>query len=346
MMRFLHLRGSFVLILTAAAALLARSGRAGASEGSPDVARQAAAAAVQAAEAAAGAAKLNLKQKEALRKNGLASQQEVLSAKERLAEAQARLAAAQTRLARSGPPRPATSPKVQALLQEKLDTCRAVVKAVEQSFKQGQATVAEVHQAVMQQLDAELDLCRSGAERVAVRERAVAAAKRSEESCVTRVAQGSASPLDGLRAKAVRLQLEIALERERLAAKPGEAEKKPAWKGSVPTEGEKTRLELARLAKVSLADVEKAALAAVKDRADAKRVVEIELEVRHGYLVYEVEVAVASQPGEIEVIVDAGTGKVLDVTSEGGKGREESHPAKGVSMSGTSPGAAPPVAPS
>ncbi len=47
-----------------------------------------------------------------------------------------------------------------------------------------------------------------------------------------------------------------------------------------------------------------------------KKAVEVELEVLHGYLVYEVEVVVLGKPGGVEVIVDAGTGKVLAVRAD------------------------------
>jgi uncharacterized membrane protein YkoI len=71
------------------------------------------------------------------------------------------------------------------------------------------------------------------------------------------------------------------------------------------------RLGLARLAKVSKADAEAAALAAVEGEAADKTLGDSELEIEHDYLIYEIDVKVKGKPGAWEVIVDAGSGKVL-----------------------------------
>jgi len=77
------------------------------------------------------------------------------------------------------------------------------------------------------------------------------------------------------------------------------------------------RLGLARLAKVSKGDAEQSALAAVAGDAADKSVGDSELEVEHGYLIYEIDVKVKGKPGAWEVIVDAGNGKVLATEHEG-----------------------------
>jgi hypothetical protein len=89
------------------------------------------------------------------------------------------------------------------------------------------------------------------------------------------------------------------------------------WQGSIAVPDKKApKAELAKLAKLSIGDAEKAALEAVKGEASAKRVVEAELKVKKKSLVYEATVVVAGQKGEFEVIVDAGNGKVLEVEHE------------------------------
>jgi hypothetical protein len=65
------------------------------------------------------------------------------------------------------------------------------------------------------------------------------------------------------------------------------------------------------LTKVTEADAQKAALAGFADSAAAVTVAGSELEVEHGCLIYSFDVRVAGAKGVEEVIVDAGTGKVL-----------------------------------
>jgi uncharacterized membrane protein YkoI len=77
------------------------------------------------------------------------------------------------------------------------------------------------------------------------------------------------------------------------------------------------RLDLAKQARISPADAEKAALAAIEGNAADKTVGENELEVENDSLVYQVDVKVSGQPGLWEVVVDAGNGKVLAREHEG-----------------------------
>lgn len=97
--------------------------------------------------------------------------------------------------------------------------------------------------------------------------------------------------------------------------KPGEkkpAGPKPTWKGSIAVDTEKPVAELVKLVKVTLGEAEKAALAAVPGEG-RKAAVEAELEVENGFLVIEVEVVVAGREKAYDVLVDAGTGKVLHI---------------------------------
>ena len=92
----------------------------------------------------------------------------------------------------------------------------------------------------------------------------------------------------------------------------GEAkEPKEAWTGTTPVSGRHSKAELAAMAKVPMADAEKAALAAAEGAAGDKKVKERELEVERGYLVYSFDISITGKKGIEEIIVDAGSGKVL-----------------------------------
>jgi len=83
------------------------------------------------------------------------------------------------------------------------------------------------------------------------------------------------------------------------------------WAGTIQVMGKHSKAELARMAKVSQADAEKTALAAIEAKDADKKVVARELEVEHGYLIYSFDIKVAGKKGIEEVNVDAGDGKVL-----------------------------------
>ena len=93
------------------------------------------------------------------------------------------------------------------------------------------------------------------------------------------------------------------------AAQTGQA--KPKWTGTIRVQGKHTKNELKQMAKITAQEATRVALAAVPGAAADKKVEETELEVEHGFLVYSVELTVKGQKGELEVIVDAGSGKVL-----------------------------------
>ena len=71
------------------------------------------------------------------------------------------------------------------------------------------------------------------------------------------------------------------------------------------------------LAKVSQADAQKAAFKRIK--APSTAVAEGELEVEQGCLVYSFDIRIPSKPGIEEIIVDAGTGKILSHKHESTK---------------------------
>ena len=107
------------------------------------------------------------------------------------------------------------SSTVRQLQEQRLATLRNLVKITTDDFKSGQASSEELRSAVMAQEDAELALCSSAQERVAVLERAVAGAKAREEQDAKLVANKLRPETSLLRATADRLQQEILLQQAR-----------------------------------------------------------------------------------------------------------------------------------
>lgn len=103
--------------------------------------------------------------------------------------------------------------KVQELLKERLATIREMSGLVVQRFKNNQGSFEEVRDANRMLLDAELALCQTNQDRVAVLEKFIVEAKNLEKITdrASKTGQGRASA--ALMAKADRLQAEIALER-------------------------------------------------------------------------------------------------------------------------------------
>lgn len=95
------------------------------------------------------------------------------------------------------------------------------------------------------------------------------------------------------------------------------------WKGSIPVTGTHTEGELVKLAKISSSDAEKVALKIVGGEEGASEIFACELEVEDGYLVYSVEVKVGGEEGVEELLIDAGSGKVLLREHESDEGEEE-----------------------
>ena len=83
-----------------------------------------------------------------------------------------------------------------------------------------------------------------------------------------------------------------------------------AWPCSVRPKKGTAQGELEKMTKVSKEEARATALVAVKS-ATAPSVSEAELELERGCLVYSFDLRVAGKKGVSEIIVDAGTGKVL-----------------------------------
>ena len=111
-----------------------------------------------------------------------------------------------------------SSKKVKALQKERLATLKEIAAESENVFRHGRCPPEDVWQAKLLVLRAELELCDSDRERVAVHEKIVTLAKETEEMQTLRYKAARLSHSDLLTAKANRLEAEVALERAKAKA--------------------------------------------------------------------------------------------------------------------------------
>jgi hypothetical protein len=104
------------------------------------------------------------------------------------------------------------SGRVRDLQEQRLDTLRNLVKVTSEHYKSGQASSADLWSATRARDEAEMDLCTSSAERIAILERIVAEAKALEEQDARLVTNKLMSRTVLLKATADRLEQEILLE--------------------------------------------------------------------------------------------------------------------------------------
>jgi multidrug resistance efflux pump len=147
------------------------------------------------------------------------------------------------------------------LQEERLETVRQIAKLTTEAFKAGTGSYEEVREATRLVLDAELEQCDTDKARVTVLEKFVDEAKKQEEHVARLTRAGLAPPRAGLKAKADRLQAEIALERMRVKAagptavgphdQPALAEKQVAIKrAAVKVAEAQKKIAVARLTSV------------------------------------------------------------------------------------------------
>jgi len=105
--------------------------------------------------------------------------------------------------------------KVKALLKERHATLQAIASQTTQAYQAGKASFVQVAEANRAAHNAELALCDTAKERVAVLGRMLAEAKVYEKSAEQEYKAGTTTATDALKAKADRLEVEIALERAR-----------------------------------------------------------------------------------------------------------------------------------
>ena len=110
--------------------------------------------------------------------------------------------------------------KVRKLLQERLDIVRAQAERVRKLQQTGAASPEVVRQAALRVLKAELELCETDKERIAVQERIVGLLKETENRLRQVQQQGTASRDVVEDATLDRLEAEIALERLKEKANP------------------------------------------------------------------------------------------------------------------------------
>jgi hypothetical protein len=104
------------------------------------------------------------------------------------------------------------SSRVRELQEQRLATLRNLVEITTEHYKNGQVSSDELRSATRARDEAELDLCTSKAERIAILERIVAEAKRVEEQDADLVTNKLLSRRLLLKATADRLQQQILLE--------------------------------------------------------------------------------------------------------------------------------------
>jgi RNA polymerase sigma factor (sigma-70 family) len=118
--------------------------------------------------------------------------------------------------------RAGNNPKLRALLRERLEALRKGADRVKQLHKDNAASQGAVREANLRVYKAELDLCDTTAERVAVLEKIAKVYKETEDQFSQLQKRGGASEDEVREATISRLEAEIALEREKvkLAAPP------------------------------------------------------------------------------------------------------------------------------
>ena len=108
--------------------------------------------------------------------------------------------------------------KVHSLLKERFATLKELLATTKTGYETGKATIGEVTEVSAQLLAAELELCESDKERIAVHARAVDLAKGYEKATVELYKAGQATHSAVLAATANRLEAEIAYERAKARA--------------------------------------------------------------------------------------------------------------------------------
>ena len=103
--------------------------------------------------------------------------------------------------------------RLKRLLEARVAALKELVKWTNDRYDQGMTTMDEVESARRALLGAQLELCESSKERIALQERAVADAKTFEDYVAAKVRAGVLSAGAALGAKVYRLNAEIDLER-------------------------------------------------------------------------------------------------------------------------------------
>lgn len=115
---------------------------------------------------------------------------------------------------------PGGTTRIRELQKERLALLREMADQTNTAYKGGQTPLAAVLEAQREVNAAELELCETNKERIAVLEKKVELAKEAEKATEQQVRARVSTQASLLRARANRLQAEIELEKEK-AARPG-----------------------------------------------------------------------------------------------------------------------------
>jgi hypothetical protein len=115
---------------------------------------------------------------------------------------------------------PAKETKVQSLLKERLAVLRELAEELKEQSKKGTVSPLPAMRANQQVFKAELELCETAKERVAVLEKGVETAKELEKLVASHVESGALPKGNLQSARVERLDAEIALEREKAKLSP------------------------------------------------------------------------------------------------------------------------------
>jgi hypothetical protein len=199
--------------------------------------------------------------------------------------------------------------KLKALLKERLATLQEAAAQADKEHRIGKASVAEVMEARRAVRDAELELCDTDKERLAVLEKMLEEARAFEKGA------GKASS-SALRAKADRLQIEIALERLKGKTAPGrDTDRRPAppARAEPPTELREAaalaeQQVAVKRAAVKVADAQKgiaeAKLKALKTKVDTAKASEDLAKAK----LQRIKELVDSKAAAVELVIEAEAG--------------------------------------
>lgn len=114
--------------------------------------------------------------------------------------------------------RAGSNEKIRELLKERYNVLKTIVDDMNKLFDYGQHPgITELREATVAMFYAKADLCTTGSERIKVYEKLVDFLRKQEEGLAREVAIGQRNPTEILRTKAVRLEAQIRLEKQRLA---------------------------------------------------------------------------------------------------------------------------------
>lgn len=114
--------------------------------------------------------------------------------------------------------RAGSNEKIRELLKERYDVFKTIVEDMNKLFDYGQGPErTEFREVTVAMFYAEADLCSTGSERIVVYEKLVDFLRKQEEGLAREVAAFGLSREKVLRTKAARLEVQISLEKERLA---------------------------------------------------------------------------------------------------------------------------------